>query len=109
MTGADWTILGTMLGGFLVLVGLVLNVQLSLANRIDCRTDRLDARMDCLDARMDRLGGRIDHLGGRIDALAGRSDVQVSGLREAIEAQTARIDGLKARIEAHFQDHNRSA
>jgi len=120
-----------MLGGFLVLVGALFNQTARLDARIDDQTARIDdqtARIDHQTARIDSLAARTEvQMGGvreaidrqgtelrrAIDAqgteLRRAIDAQGAQLRQAIDNQTVRIDALNARIDAHLEDHTRSA
>lgn len=80
MTGADWALLGPVVGtldvmvaGFLALVA----VDRADANTVRVGIGRLDTRIDAgfgrLDERIGPLGARLDGQGARIDQLPERN------------------------------------
>jgi hypothetical protein len=98
MEAVAWTAIG-LLG---TTQALLVAALFHLSSRIEGQGQRIDAQGGSLREAIEGQGQRIDAQGGSL-----REAIEVQGreLRAAIDAQTARIDALNSRMDAHLERH----
>lgn len=93
------TLMVTILGSWMTLVGLIIFQYTRLDSKIDTKFGHLDTRVasletavTALDGKVDALDDRVDGLGSRFDKLDGKFDSMGRDVSDARE-RLARIEG----------------